>query len=121
MYKTLFFNTDFNGCFLSGSLDYSSSIPKSKIKPLDNGYKITLQVPGLTKDDLKMTIKDKNLVIEYDRKEDDDRFIDGFKKIYRLVNEIDIKKISAKVENGMLEIDLPFDETKVTDLTIQIS
>jgi HSP20 family protein len=77
----------------------------SNIEELENSYSITLEVPGMTKKDIKITIDNKILKIK------------GLKKINNKMNstinkefaaniDIDSKASSARVENGMLTINL---------------
>ena len=48
----------------------------------------------------------------------DDRWCDEFDKTFNLPEGINVKKIKAKVENGLLSIDLPIKEDVENDIEI---
>jgi HSP20 family molecular chaperone IbpA len=93
--------------------------PRSVINKTDNGYKLSLVVPGLTKDDLKIVIKERKLTISY-QNEDDHMFVDNFTKSYFLPDDIIEKKISAEVKNGVLLVDLPITDKESTEKVIEV-
>lgn len=82
----------------------------TKLVTRDNEYSFYLAVPGLTKDDLSISVKDGLLSISYKKEEKDDinySFVSSFKKTYSLPEDVNEKDITGKVENGVLEILLP--------------
>lgn len=88
---------------------------RSNILTTDNEYKIQLAVPGLTKDDVKISIEDSVITIFYDKKETDDEsyyFTSSFKKQYSLSDDSDDENITSKLENGILEIIIPRNQKK---------
>jgi HSP20 family protein len=83
---------------------------KSNIVTTDEDYKIQLAVPGLTKDDVRISIEDSIISISHDKKETDDKtyyFTSSFKKQYSLPDDINDNDIISKMENGILEIIIP--------------
>lgn len=83
---------------------------RSNIVTTDEDYKIQLAVPGLTKDDVKISIDDSVISISHDKKETDDKtyyFTSSFKKQYSLPDDINDNDIISKMENGILEITIP--------------
>lgn len=60
-------------------------------------------VPGLSKQDIKISVKDDRLTISY-RPEKDTKYTKSFEFTYTLSKEVDLDKISATVENGLLEV-----------------
>jgi len=95
-------------------------IPESRIKKDGETYLLTMPVPGLTKDDLKISIKDGTLNIRYDKKEDS-LFVDTFTKVYTLPDEIDENKIEGKVENGVLKLTIPLIKKKSLEKLISLN
>ena len=76
--------------------------------------------PGLTKDDFNVHVdEENNLVVNVEKKhEENEKAKDGrylrrefsyskFQRALILPDDVDKEKISAKVENGVLNIDLP--------------
>lgn len=101
LFNDPFFNTKESVFeFMSNAITKKSVINKS-----DDGYSLSMIVPGLTKDDLKIVIKDRKLTIKYES--DDNNFIEKFSKSYFLSDDIIEKKITAEVKNGILLVDLP--------------
>jgi HSP20 family protein len=78
---------------------------------------IEAEVPGIQKENLKLSIKKDELVIEGEKKEEDkkegesflriERSYGSFRRSIRLPSEIDQSKVKAKYENGVLKISLP--------------
>lgn len=78
---------------------------------------IEAEVPGIQKENLKLSIKKDELIIEGEKKEEDkkegesflriERSYGSFRRSIRLPSEIDQSKVKAKYENGVLKISLP--------------
>lgn len=79
---------------------------RTTLDEVDGDYKLTAQVPGLTKDDISITAENGILKIEGE-KEINSHMISSIQKEFTLGNDIDVSKISASVENGILEVQLP--------------
>lgn len=76
-----------------------------KIKETDSEWIIKIPLPGVTKDDVKITASNKKLYIKVDKKED---FVSDFSFYIPGIGDI-----KAKLENGLLLITL----SKSEDLT----
>lgn len=96
--------------------------PKSIVDKTENGYSLVMSVPGLTKEDLKIVIKDRKLTISYEneKKDDDSYFVEKFSKSYFLSDDIIDKKIEAEVKNGILKINLPTKDPESTEKIVDI-
>ena len=87
----------------------------------DKDYKVEVAAPGMTKDDFKITLDaDGNLVIEMEKKtepkEEDKQekkylrrefSYSKYQQVILLPDNVERDKVSAKVENGILTIDVP--------------
>jgi len=83
----------------------------------DKELMIRGELPGVEKDDIKVTISGDRLMIEAEREfeEEDkhDRFYRhevGFGKLMRTISlpvEVDAEKVSAELKEGILEVTLP--------------
>lgn len=96
----------------------------TKIVTGDNEYSVYLAVPGLTKDDLSISVKDGLLSISYKKEETNDvnySFVSSFKKTYSLPEDVNEKEITGKVENGVLEISLPKSKKKSLERFISLN
>lgn len=96
----------------------------TKLITRDADHSVYISVPGLTKDDLKISVKDGYLTISY-KKEDGDNvnysFVSSFNKTYSIPDDVNEKEITGKVENGILEINLPKSKKKSLERFISLN
>jgi HSP20 family protein len=100
------------GLLPSGFLHPSVDISENK-----KGYTIRVEIPGVEKDDVKLTIEDDTLFITGEKrqeKEDNDggyhcveRSYGTFQRMISLPADADQDKLEAKFRNGVLTITLP--------------
>jgi len=106
----------------------NSTAPAINVFETENSYEVELAAPGLTKEDFKVNVdSDDNLVISMEKKIDNSekdkkgRYLRRefsyrqFEQCMLLPDDADKEKISAKVENGVLKIDMP----KITEAEIK--
>ena len=117
--------------------DTTYSTPRMNIMETKDNYKLELCIPGLTKEDVKLSIDaEGNLVVEMvkenkvEEKKDETRYlrhefsVEHFRQTVMLPEDIHKEQISAKVENGILDIVIPkvtVDEKKKAVQTIEIA
>jgi len=85
-------------------------------------YRVLANLPGMRKEDVKLSIDKKTLTIEVTQqleKEDDqtifhhrERFNGKYFRVIHLPENIDTNAIKAKMENGVLELSIPKEEKK---------
>ena len=130
-----FFPTLFNDLFdFNWNGNYAvNAAPQMNIKENKASYEMEFSVPGLTKDDLNISIdKEDNLVVEMTKKTEkedkgnkDEHYLrheftsSQFKEIMALPDNIYNDKIDAKVENGILKISLPKREIEAAQPSIK--
>ena len=118
--------------------DTTYSTPRMNIMETKDNYKLELCIPGLTKEDVKLSIDaEGNLVVEMvkenksEKKEDKEEMrylrhefsVDHFRQTVMLPEDIHKEQISAKVENGILDIVIPkvtVEEKKQAMQTIEV-
>lgn len=95
------------------------SSPRMNIVETKSDYQVELCVPGLTKDDLKLSIDaEGNLVVEMVKETKEDKAeeqrylrhefsVEHFRQTVMLPDDIHKDQIKAKVENGILGIVIP--------------
>lgn len=102
-----------------------SSIGSStKIVSREDDYVVFFAVPGLTKNDLTISVKDGLLSVSYKKDESNERmysFVGSFKKTYSIPEDVAEKDISGKVDNGILEIVLPRSKKKSLERFISLN
>lgn len=99
------------------------TLKRSNVVSNENDYRIQIAVPGLTKDDVKISVEDGVIKIAHSKKETDDEtfyFTSSFEKSYRLPDDVNSDKIEGKIENGVLEIIIPKDKKKSKEKFIEI-
>ena len=116
---TLFKDPFFRGIDTKGFL----STPETNIVKDELGYTVSISVPGLTKEDLKISIKEGVLKITYQKEEGDNEhyFIGSFVKSYNIPEDVKEKDIEGKVENGVLTLSLPIDKKKNLERLISLN
>ena len=97
--------------------------PQTSIRKNETEYKVLLSIPGLTKEDLKITTNDGILKISFEKQEKDERiyFVNNFVKAYNIPDDVKEKDIVGKVENGILELTLPIDKKKSLERLISLN
>ena len=118
--------------------DTTYSTPRMNIMETKDNYKLELCIPGLTKDDVKLSIDTEgNLVVEMtkenksEKKENNEEMrylrhefsVEHFRQTVMLPEDIHKEQISAKVENGILDIVIPkvtVEEKKQAVQTIEV-
>ena len=116
--------------------DTTYSTPRMNIMETKDNYKLELCIPGLTKDDVKLSIDaEGNLVVEMvkenkvEEKKEETRYlrhefsVEHFRQTVMLPEDIHKEQISAKVENGILDIVIPkvtVEEKKKAVQTIEV-
>ncbi len=101
--------------------------PAINVKENDKAYTVELAAPGMKKEDFNVHINDDgNLIIKMEQKQEhkeedkNTRYLrrefsySKFEQTLILPDDVEKTKISAKVENGVLTVELPkVEETKV--------
>lgn len=118
--------------------DTTYSTPRMNIMETKDNYKLELCIPGLTKEDVKLSIDaEGNLVVEMvkenksEKKENKEEMrylrhefsVEHFRQTVMLPEDIHKENISAKVENGILDIVIPkvtVEEKKQAMQTIEV-
>jgi len=115
LFKDPFFNNFDTKRFLS--------TPETNINKDEFGYTVQISVPGLTKDDLKISTKEGVLTISYKKEEGNDtqHFIGSFVKSYNIPEDVKERDIEGKVENGVLTLSLPIDKKKTLERLISLN
>ena len=115
----------------------NSASPAINIKESENEYKVEVAAPGMTKDDFSIKIDaDNQLIVSMEKKEEHkdenkkEKYLrrefayTQFQQIMILQDNVEKDKIEAKVENGVLQIDIPkkqiaVEENKVKEIAIK--
>jgi HSP20 family protein len=108
---------------LSGGFDWAgrdlagSLYPKVDITESEAGYTIKADLPGLAREDIRVSVADNTLSIsgekkhEHEKREKDryyhlERNYGSFTRSFALPVHVDVKNIEAKYADGVLEVNL---------------
>jgi HSP20 family protein len=109
------------------------TIPAVNISELPEGYRLEVAAPGLNKDDFNLSVEKNLLTISVNKESRHDgetnRFtrkeysFNSFSRTFQVPETADTEKITAKYENGILEILVPMKveqkDKAVKTITIQ--
>ena len=104
--------------------------PAVDIYETDKAIVLKVELPGLSKDDINIEIKDDNLILRGERKFEKDireenyhrieRSYGKFSRSFSLPGSIDRNKVDATFKDGVLEITIPkAEETKPKQIEIK--
>jgi HSP20 family protein len=106
----------FDHFFAAGDGDVARS-PALDVAESDKAYSVKLDLPGVAKEDVKVSIDGHRVTVEAqsrkaDDKKDGDRIVyrerslSSYSRSFRLAREVDQGESSAKLENGVLTLTL---------------
>ncbi len=102
----------------------TSDLMKTDIKDVDGGYELTMNLPGVKKEDVKAELKDGYLTInastnsnkdekdgngKYIRRE---RYSGTFSRSFYIGEHVQMEDVKAKFEDGTLKLTFPKEEAK---------
>lgn len=95
----------------------NKGIPAVNMKEANDSYGVEIAAPGLSKDDLSISLEDGLLTISSENKSEKNEDSEGytlrefsynsFSRSFRLPEDVDEESISAKYENGVLNLEIP--------------
>lgn len=115
-YRNNIFDDLFNAPFFTRS---EANMMKTDIKEHDGGYELTVDLPGVKKEDIKAELNDGYLTISAenntnkDEKDENGKYIcrerysGSYSRSFYVGDAITEEDIKAKFENGTLKLDIP--------------
>lgn len=115
------FFDDFFGRDWMNSMNWgpnSNRVPAVNIKETENDFHIEVMAPGRNKEEFKLELNRDTLTISYDHKDENEDKKEGyvsrefrhvsFKRSFTLpLDKVDVEKIGAKYDSGILNISVP--------------
>lgn len=98
---------------LSSRKEFQEFIPASEIVENDSHFLLSIDLPGLKTEDIKIDVSENMLTVSGERKRQEykaqsvEREYGYFKRSFMLPATINSEKIEAQYENGVLELYLP--------------
>ncbi len=113
------------------SLDMTGAVsPAIDINETDTTIELTAELPGLGEDDVEIELKDRRLTLRGEKKVTHDgkgdlhiseRSYGSFTRTMTLPDTVDIEKITAEFEKGVLHINMPKTEPQDPSRKIPVS
>lgn len=121
-----FFKNDYHENYVK-----NCASPATNVFETEKEFKIEIQLPGFSKEDLQLNYQNNLLSIKVEKKEEKDTKEEykyahrefgayNFEKQYRVPKSVDAEKISARFENGILVIGLPKREEALEKAPMEI-
>ncbi len=124
------FNNFFKNDYHEDYAKNGETKPATNVFETEKEFKIEVLLPGFTKEDLQLNVHNYLLTIkvekEKEEKEEVFKYVHrefgaaNFEKQYRLSKSVDVEKIAAKFENGILNISLPKKEEALEKAPVDI-
>jgi len=109
----------------------SAFLPKVDVIENETAYELHVAAPGLSKEDFNIELNDNYLTVSGERKFSNEKNeknyhsietqYGSFSRSFALPENVDTTKISAKYNNGILELSIPKDEKKALKTTIKVN
>jgi HSP20 family protein len=105
--------------------------PTVDVSETDDEYIVRAELPGVSKGDIKVTLKENVLTIRGEKKQEREtkdenfhrveRIYGAFQRSFTLPGEVRVDKIDAKFKDGVLTIRLPkAEETKAKEIEVKV-
>jgi HSP20 family protein len=102
----------------NGDQEAQVSSPRIDVTETDKSFQVQAELPGIAKEDIKLTVERKRVSIEADvkrgieKKEGEtviyaERVAQKFVRSFSLPTEVDETQVQAKLDNGILTLTLP--------------
>ena len=107
------FSDIFNDEFVSRPY-MSMAKRNSQVLNRDEDWQIVFAIPGVKKDQVNIKVDDFVLSVSYDSNNTNEQFnfVSSFSRSWNLGHDVDVSKITANHEDGILTITVPKPETK---------
>lgn len=100
--------------------DFSGWTPATNLVETDEGYEVSLDLAGFSRDDIEVTVDQGVLTITGERSEEHEgqertyhmkeRSVGTFTRRFSLPSSVDAENVAANYENGVLRVNLPKQE-----------
>lgn len=100
----------------------NSFLPTCDVEEMDDHYLLTVDLPGVKKDDIRVELHSNTLTVSGERKSESrekrknncrsEREYGYFERSFRLPDEVNPEKISTEYQDGVLRVEIPKQETQ---------
>lgn len=122
---------DFLGNVANSHSEKELNVPPVNIQENEEYFQLDVAAPGLQKQDFKLSVNDGLFTLSFEKENNQETKVEkmhrqefsikSFKRTFTLDEKIDADNISAKYENGILQITLPKkEEVKIQPKEISV-
>ncbi|MCK9330414.1 MAG: Hsp20/alpha crystallin family protein [Candidatus Cloacimonetes bacterium] len=107
---------DFLDKFFNDDIVGNAKLMAVDVMETDEEFKIMANLPGIQKKDVKISLKDNQLIIEAEHQEKvedkktnyirSERYVGKYQRYISLPDNCDVENIKAKMENGVLNLEI---------------
>jgi HSP20 family protein len=111
------FNADVDPYLTENYSEMNSTLPAVNIKETEDAFEVGVAAPGFKKDEFNIELDNNLLTVSSEKKEENkvegekytrrEYSYQSFKRSFTLPEEVEADKITAKYENGILNISIP--------------
>ena len=105
--------------------------PNTNILETADNYKVSVELPGVKKEDVKITVLENTLAVKGEKKREEEidekyyyrneRNFGTFERKIQFTSEVDVKKIAALYKDGILTIEVgKKEESKPKEISIKV-
>ena len=131
-YRPMALQREFDRLFNGWHMPDTGWHPAIDIRENETGFVVVADLPGMTAEDVKISVKENGLMITGEKKQEEkteestyyriERSYGSFERSFRLPSKIDTEKITAEYKNGVLTVTLPkVEEVKPKEITVSAS
>ena len=108
------FNDFFTDEFLTKPYMFSEAKRNGQVLNRDEDWQIAFAIPGVKKEEVEIKVDGRVLSVSYDNRKKDGLFdfVSSFNRSWSLEVGVDVNKIAAKHEDGILTITIPKPEAQ---------
>jgi HSP20 family protein len=96
----------FQRAFSASNLLSAEPSPRERIQETDSSYSLSIDLPGLRREELKLELKDRQLTLAVNPA-DERPFVAKETRSWTLGEQVDVSALSARLDLGVLRIELP--------------
>jgi HSP20 family protein len=100
-----------------GERNYGSTQPRANIDETDKGYSITVEMPGLSRNDIEVSLENDYLTVSGTRENGKTKTI--YTRSWTLGDNVTQEGISARYDAGLLYIEVPMTKSKKRIISVE--
>ena len=100
-----------------GERNYGSTQPRANIDETDKGYSITVEMPGLSRSDIEVSLENDYLTVSGTRENGKNKT--HYSRSWSLGDNVTQEAITARYDAGLLYIEVPMTKSKKRTITVE--